>query len=170
MLKIMIWCYTTDTSEFVENSADYFDGVYEKEWLSDPFIQEMIMEVDKTTVNSDLTITSPILGDIIPKQLSGGVKTLILLYKGLIKARGARMGENCYPYVERIAKDLDVYLLLDWLPPFSSNMTAEILNSGKIVHSYHEFLNEYIKEQHNDPFIDWNDYEKGEYDYLEDLE
>ena len=39
----------------------------------------MIRDIDKSTVISAHVIESPVLGGITPKDLSGGVKTLILI-------------------------------------------------------------------------------------------
>lgn len=75
MLSIR-WGTTEDTIQLVES---VFDNNYEDEWLTDPLVQEMILDVDKSTVVSSRIIDSPVLGAISPRELSGGVKTLILL-------------------------------------------------------------------------------------------
>ena len=41
----------------------------------------MILDIDKSKVISANCIESPILGQITPRLLSGGVKALILMYK-----------------------------------------------------------------------------------------
>lgn len=41
--------------------------------------KEMIFDIDKSTVLDSAVIRSPILGNIPPTSLSGGVKTLILI-------------------------------------------------------------------------------------------
>ena len=41
----------------------------------------MIRDVDQSEVVGEQLIQSPVLGAIPPAQLSGGVKTLILIYK-----------------------------------------------------------------------------------------
>ncbi len=42
----------------------------------------MIKDVDKSTVIAPRIIESPVLGAITPRELSGGVKTLILIDPG----------------------------------------------------------------------------------------
>ena len=59
----------------------YFNNVFEYEWLDDPFVKEMIRDVDNSIVLSNQCIQSPVLGQIPPERLSGGVKTCIMLYK-----------------------------------------------------------------------------------------
>ena len=77
MLKI--WYYAN--IEYMKDAPSYFDNVYEDEWIEDSFVKEMIQEVDHCTVISSHVIDSPILGAITPRELSGGVKVLILMLK-----------------------------------------------------------------------------------------
>lgn len=73
MLKI--WYYRG--IDYIKDAPGYFDNVYEDEWLEDPFVKEMIRDVDNSSVISAHIIESPVLGAITPKELSGGVKVLI---------------------------------------------------------------------------------------------
>lgn len=81
----------------------YFNNVFEYEWLDDPFVKEMIGDVDNSIVLSNQCIQSPALGQIPPERLSGGVKTCIMLYKmddfyvDLIMC-----GENCQKWLSKI--------------------------------------------------------------------
>ena len=77
MLKI--WYYAN--IEYMKYAPSYFDNVYEDEWIEDSFVKEMIQDVDHCTVISSHVIDSPILGAITPRELSGGVKVLILMLK-----------------------------------------------------------------------------------------
>ena len=77
MLKI--WYY--GNIDYMKDAPSYFDNVYEDEWIEDTFVKEMIQDVDHCTVISSHVIDSPILGAITPRELSGGVKVLILMLK-----------------------------------------------------------------------------------------
>ena len=77
MLKI--WYYAN--IEYMKDAPSYFDNVYEDEWIEDSFVKEMIQDVDHCTVISSHVIDSPILGAMTPRELSGGVKVLILMLK-----------------------------------------------------------------------------------------
>ena len=77
MLKI--WYYAN--IEYMKDAPLYFDNVYEDEWIEDGFVKDMIQDVDHCTVISSHVIDSPILGAITPRELSGGVKVLILMLK-----------------------------------------------------------------------------------------
>lgn len=95
------------------DAPSYFDNVYEDEWIEDPFIKEMIQDVDNSTVLSAHVIESPILRPITPKELSGGVKGLILILKDdSFVYNLTNCGNNCAKWVLKIAeqKDLTVYL------------------------------------------------------------
>ena len=59
----------------------YFNNTYEDEWLDDPFVRTIIRKVDGSDVQDRQCILSPVLGQIPPERLSGGAKTLILMYK-----------------------------------------------------------------------------------------
>ena len=63
----------------MKDAPSYFDNVYEDEWIEDPFVREMIQDVDSSAVLNAHIIESPVLGPITPKELSGGVKVLILM-------------------------------------------------------------------------------------------
>ena len=77
MLSIR-WGTTEDTIELVDS---VFDNNYEDEWLNDPVVKEMVLDVDKSEILSPHCIESPVLGQIPPSELSGGVKALILALK-----------------------------------------------------------------------------------------
>ena len=77
MLKI--WYYAN--IDYMKDAPSYFDNVYEDEWIEDDFVKKMIQDVDHCTVISSHVIDSPILGAITPRELSGGVKVLILMLK-----------------------------------------------------------------------------------------
>ena len=58
--------------EAVYNTAAYFKYDYEDTWIVDPFVKEMIRDVDRSTVLDSGVIDSPVLGKIPPLGLSGG--------------------------------------------------------------------------------------------------
>lgn len=89
---------------------DYFKNVYEPEWFDDPFVKEMVQDVDNSTVFSRYCIQSPVLGQIPPDMISGGVKACILLLKGdnedLIDLIAC--GPNCEKWLSKIFSMKDV--------------------------------------------------------------
>lgn len=63
------------TDETIIPVSTVFNNNYEEEWLDDPFVKDMISDIDKSEVISPYCIASPVLGQIPPTKLSGGVKS-----------------------------------------------------------------------------------------------
>ena len=106
------------------------------EWITDPFSVEMIKDVDKSTVVAPHLIESPVLGPISPKELSGGVKTLILIYKDRSHLFNAsNCGDNCSKWLLKMAENEDITINLRHLMDFGNGkFEIEVLNNGKIIH------------------------------------
>ena len=51
-----------DMPDAVYNTASYFKYDYEDEWITDPFVKDMILDVDKSVVLDSGVIDSPVLG------------------------------------------------------------------------------------------------------------
>ena len=105
MLKI----FYGDMEGVVYNTSSYFKFNYEPQWLSDPEVIQMIRDVDKSEVLGNGAIDSPYLGVIPPTDLSGGVKTLILIDKVQDKVFNAsNCGDNCAKWLLKIAENRDI--------------------------------------------------------------
>lgn len=66
--------------EAIYNPVVYFKNTYTDDWITDPLSKDMIRAVDRSEVIGPRVIDSPVLGGISPRELSGGVKTLIAMY------------------------------------------------------------------------------------------
>jgi hypothetical protein len=93
-----------------------FDSVYEPEWFDDDIVKQMVLDIDKSVVVNRNVIDSPVLGQIPPQWLSGGVKGLILLVKyfpenkdEMILPDLALFGNNCMKWLGEITKNRDFY-------------------------------------------------------------
>ena len=73
----MLNIYFGDMEEAIYNPAVYFKNTYQDSWITNERSKAMIKDVDKSTVIAPRIIESPVLGAITPRELSGGVKTLI---------------------------------------------------------------------------------------------
>ena len=140
MLKI----YLGEMKNAVYHPPTYFDNRYEDEWITDPLSREMIEAVDQSIVIGPHLIESPVLGPISPKELSGGVKTLMLMAhddSGRVFNASA-CGNNCAGWILRISRDRDLTINLRHLMNFGSDdFEAFILNTGESVHGMTEFVN-----------------------------
>ena len=126
----------------VYNTSVYFKNTYRDEWITDELSVQMIRDVDKSVVEGPHMIESPVLGPISPKELSGGVKTLILIYKDRSHVFNAsNCGDNCAKWLLQIAKDEDVTINLRHIMDFGADEFAiEIVNVNKVVYNMKEFV------------------------------
>lgn len=137
MLKI--WYY--GGTEFMTDAPSYFNNVYEDEWLEDEFVKVMIQDVDRSTVISPHIIESPVLGAITPKELSGGVKVLILMLKDdSFIYNLSNCGNNCAKWVLKIAEKKDLTVYLQNIMHFEGEFEMQIMNTGRIVHNPEEYV------------------------------
>ena len=120
----------------------YFKNTYQPEWLMEPFAKAMIRDVDRSEVVGPQLIQSPVLGPIPPERLSGGVKTLILIWQVPEKVFNAsNCGDNCAPWLLKMGKERDVTINLRHLMEFGdAPFEIEILNAGTIVHTMRELV------------------------------
>ncbi len=131
-----------DLENVVYNTSVYFKNTYQDEWITDEFSAAMIKDVDKSDVVGPHIIESPVLGAISPKELSGGVKALILIYKDKSKIFNAsNCGDNCAKWLLKIGENKDVTINLRHIMDFGDGQfDIEILNVQKVVHNMQEFV------------------------------
>lgn len=134
--------YFGNMKEAVFNTAVFFKNVYEDQWITDDFDKQMIQDVDKSIVLDSGVIDSPVLGKIPPERLSGGVKTLILIYQMPDKVFNASAcGDNCAKWLLKMAETEDRTVNLRHLMDFGSGeFSLHILNTDQIVHSMEELV------------------------------
>ena len=128
--------------DVVYNTSVYFKNTFKEEWLTDDFSKEMIQDVDKSTVVSPRIIDSPVLGAITPRELSGGVKTLILIYKDNSHVFNAsNCGDNCAKWLIKIGEMKDVTINLRHIMDFGDGeFEIKIINTNQTVHNMDEFV------------------------------
>lgn len=138
MLKIIFGNY----EDAIYNTSVYFKNTYQDEWITDELSVEMIKDVDKSKVIGPRLIDSPVLGAISPKELSGGVKTLILINKERDKIFNASTcGDNCAKWLLKIGEMGDVVINLRHLMDFGNDeFEIEIMNTNKIVRNMKELI------------------------------
>ena len=92
----MLNVYFGDMLDAIYNTNVYFNNTYKDSWITNPLSKEMIKAVDKSDVIDERTISSPVFGNMSPKKLSGGVKTLLLIANDPNKIFNASTcGDNC---------------------------------------------------------------------------
>lgn len=145
MLKI----YVGSLPNEIRSASVYFDINYKPEWLDDELNKKMIEDVDKSNVISRNIIESSVLGTIPPQWLSGGVKALICMNsdkKGYI-FNLSNCGDNCAKWVRKISENKDLLVTTHHYMSFrdAGDFKIEMVNTGKIVNTNEEYLDEFIK-------------------------
>lgn len=138
----MLQAFFGDMKGAVYNTVIYFKNDYDPAWLEDPFVQAMILDVDKSKVLSSGAVESPVMGIIPPTGLSGGVKTLILILKEPNKIFNAsNCGDNCAKWLLEMGKSHDVTINLRHIMDFGDKpFEIMVLNNHKIAHNMDEIL------------------------------
>ena len=132
-----------DESNCVYNTNVYFKNTYEPEWFETELAKQIVREVDDSEVLSSECIQSPVLGQIPPERLSGGVKTLLLILNEPEKIfKASTCGDNCAKWILEIGKREDVTINLRHMMDFGKDTVFEIKikNGGEIVHSMKELI------------------------------
>ena len=138
----MLSIYLGDMDNAIFHPPTFFDNTYEDEWITNPLSKKMILDVDKSTVIGTHLIESPVLGPISPLQLSGGVKTLMLMaFEESGRGFNAACGDNCAKWILKIAEEKDLTINLRHIMDFGEKpFEAKILNTGTSVHNMLEFI------------------------------
>ncbi len=138
----MLSVFYGDMPEAIYDPVVYFKNTYTDEWITDELSREMIRDVDRSIVIGPRVIDSPVLGGISPRELSGGVKTLMDIYKVPEKVFNASAcGDNCAGWLLKIGEMQDVTINLRHLMDFGEGeFLIKILNTGQMVHNMRELL------------------------------
>lgn len=83
----------------------YFNAVYEPEWVTGSIVKEMIKDIDKSDI-VDQCVYSPVLGQISPEKLSGGIKAMLLMTQNTEPEMYMNLtacGQNCAKWIARLS-------------------------------------------------------------------
>ena len=127
------------------NTSQYFNNSYLDKWITESdFARKVIKRIDRAHILSAQAIDSKALGVIPVTQLSGGVKTLLLILNEPEKIFNASTcGNNCAKYILEIARLLqrDVTINLHHIMDFGNgSFTISIENTGAVVHNMKELV------------------------------
>lgn len=138
----MLNIYFGDMPEAIYDTATYFKHAYRDQWITDSLSMDMIRDVDASEVIGSNLIQSPVLGPISPLQLSGGVKTLILIHKDSNHVFNAsKCGDNCAKWLLAMSKDKRKVINLRHIMDFGEDpFKIKILNTGDIVTSMKDLV------------------------------
>lgn len=139
----MLSIYLGKMDDAIYHPPTYFDNRYEDEWITKELSVEMIKDVDQSEVINSRLIDSPVLGPISTKELSGGVKTLILMaFDDTDKIFNASAcGDNCAKWILKIGELKNLTINLRHIMDFGTErFEIKILNTGEMVYDMSEFV------------------------------
>ena len=138
----MLNIYFGDMPESIYNTNVYFNNTYKDRWITTPFSKEVIKAVDQSEVIDEKTILSPVFGNMSPKKLSGGVKTILLIAYDKTKIFNASTcGDNCAAWILKMAEKKKIVINLRHLMDFGKGeFKIKVLNTGKIVKNMGELV------------------------------
>lgn len=126
-----------DTIDLID---DYFNMNYLDEWLEDDLVKQMIKDVDKSEVLSANCIQSPVLGQIPPTKISGGVKALILLLmQPELEIYATSCGDNCAKWIISISKMHDIKIVLEHVMHFETDFEGYCLDTDTEIHTLNDY-------------------------------
>lgn len=129
-------------TEDTVHAKSYFDLNYLEEWFGDPLVQKMIQDIDRSEVLGPYCIQSPVLGQIPPTKLSGGVKALILLLKQPeLEIYATSCGDNCAKWIVEISKLHDIHIVLRHIMHFDKDFEAICVDTGAVIKTLDDYSN-----------------------------
>lgn len=144
----MLRVWFGDKKNAIYNTSVYFKNRYKDDWILEEFSKSIIEDIDHSRVIDANSIQSPVLGNISPLQLSGGVKALILMkhYPGKI-FNASNCGNNCAKWILFLGETQNFTINLLHIMNFGGGeFEIRILNDKKlIVHNMQEFLDAGVK-------------------------
>ena len=124
----MLSIHLGDYPGSIYDTETYFRNSYLDSWFEDPMAAQIIKSVDGSELIGPHNIVSKQLGSITPLELSGGVKTLLLV-------------RNLPNMVFKIGKEQDVLVTLYHIMKFPwKSFEIRIENDGRIVRNMQEFV------------------------------
>ena len=135
----------------VLDPRDYFFLYKKPEWFEDPFVKEFLKVVDNTTVLFEEALKDYKGRGISTLMISTGCKTLCCIYflSNELIFNGSAMGNNCLPFLVRIAQEKDITIFLEHYADFprESFSLVDMYCNGVLLDP----------DKYEDAFCDWCD-------------
>lgn len=126
----------------VYNTDAFFRNAFQEEWLDDELSRRMVEGVDRAVVESGRLVRSRVLGPISPYDLSGGVKTLLLVRHVPDRVFNASTcGDDCALWLLAMGRERDVTVNLKHMMDFGGGrFSIEVANDGSVAHTMAELV------------------------------
>lgn len=100
------------SEDTIDSIDSYFKNNYEDDWMDDPLVKEIALDINHSVIESPHKVISLVLGDISRLDLSRGVKALILMYKEPTNEFWATAcSDNCAKWIRKFGDDKSKQIL-----------------------------------------------------------
>lgn len=131
---------------YISDPEVWFDHNSGEQYITGDMERQMILDIDKSEVVSNYNIISPIFGGMPPSDLSGTVKTLILVKNDPDHIfNGSYMGNLAVPWLLKIGNLCDRTVRFGYLPEFKEPFKIRIDNNDKIVTTWDDLIWDALK-------------------------
>lgn len=141
--------YDVDEKYVDWNPGAAFNNLYKTEWFSDSRVVSIVEDIDGVEHVIDDIFRRRDGKSITARELSNGVKLVILSYMGVrtnVVYPLSGLGENCYKHMSKVPDNVDITFyantmptLIDWGCEFISKKT------GKKISGFYTYEKEYLK-------------------------
>lgn len=149
MLHINFGRESVGEKNYVLDNRIFFRRYKKPQWFEDSFVKEFLLNIDGSKVIAQEALLDYRGRGISTEMISTGCKSLCCIYfchYGNI-FNGSMMGDNCIPYLMRVAAKHDVTIVLEHYMDFPHEYFSrgEIMMNGKLLGQY----------DYDDAFSDW---------------
>lgn len=146
----MLYVTISEPDNLIKEVEGYFKFEKDKSWFNIPMVKEIIKGIDNTIAVKDEYLESPVFGGMSPDRLSTGCKAVILMLVQDRPVYATKCGDNCSPYILKIAEKKDIticlhHCLLGWGSDVNAVFDATFIETGVITHNEREFVDEYYR-------------------------
>lgn len=122
----------------------YFNNRYQKEWLQDPLVKDIIQDIDHSELLSNYAVESPVLGIIPLTRISGSAKALILMLKTDRVIWGTACGDSCAKWIDKISRMKDITLFYEHPMKFDCELDAVCIDNNRKIKNSDDFMDCYL--------------------------
>ena len=157
---MLYFTFNRPDKNFVSSIKLFFSGYFKKKWLLDITVQQMIKDIDRTDIvmiRNQPIIMSPVLGNITPDELSGGVKGIILMFMldnidFIPYYKTSIFGDNCFPCILKVAEKKDIYMYVN--SPFELPENKKYVYENGLLEKYGDYDYKIKNMDDNDRLIE----------------
>ena len=140
MLHIIFGREVAGEQNYVLDSRIFFRRNKKPEWFEDDFVKEFLFEIDGSKVIAQEALLDCRGRGISSEMISTGCKSLCCIYYCYQNHifNGSLMGDNCIPFLMRIANEHDVTIVLEHYMDFPEKYFREgrIMIDGRLLGQY----------------------------------